>query len=110
MHAICVDTQVELNHVLYWLGRYGLICGNHLDGCASSPVYLILGLLSTVYVDLRGKGGWFRVGVIDFFIPSDVVILLLKIILGALSLTIRLVAWINDIDIVEWSSDLHRFV
>ena len=51
VHAISIDTQVELDHVLYRLGRDRLICGNHLDGRASTSVHLILNILPTINGD-----------------------------------------------------------
>ena len=105
VHAISIDTQVELDHVLYRLGRDRLICGNHLDGRASTAVYLILNILPAINGDLGGERRRFRVCVGHLFIPSDVVILLLDMICGAVSLPLLLVARI--LEILKRSADLH---
>ena len=105
VHAISIDTQVELDHVLYRLGRNCLICGNHFDGRASTTVYLILNILPAINGDLSGERRWFRVCVGHLFIPSDVVILLLDMICGAVSLPLLLAARI--LEILKRSADLH---
>ena len=97
VHAICIDTQVELYHVLYRLGRYGLICGNHLDSGAPTSVHLILNLLPVIHGDLGGKGRWFRVCVGHLFVPPDVVILLLDMICGTVGISQLLAARILEI-------------
>ena len=103
VHAICVDTQVELDNVLYRLGRYRLICGNHFDGRASTSVHLILDLLPTIYGDLTGERRRFGVCVGQFLIPPNVVVLLLNISLSLL-LTARI------LEILKRSADLHRIM
>ena len=59
VHTICVDAQIELDDILYRLGRYGLIRGYHLDGRASTSAHIRL--LPDIYGYLGGKGRWFRI-------------------------------------------------
>ena len=103
VHAISVDTQVELDNVLYRLGRYRLICGNHLDGRTPTSVHLVLDLLPTIQGDLGGERRRFGVCVGQLLIPPYVVVLLLNISLPLL-LTARI------LEILKRSADLHRIV
>lgn len=105
VHAICIDTQVELNHVLYRLRRYGLICGNHLDSGTPTSVHLILNLLPAIHWDLGGEGRWFRVCVGHLFVPPDIVILLLDMICGTVGFPLLLAPRI--LEILKWPADLH---